>query len=101
LPVDGFAVHQMLNKDRTNPIFREDGVEISRRLDDLLYRDCANLFHSIHRSHRPKAGQRYEHGFNPIRDGVDVDEEEGLTQAVHDLVEEIREILDIHGILNL
>jgi hypothetical protein len=98
--VDGFAVHQMLNKDRTNPMSREDGVEISRRLDDLLYRDCANLFHAIYKSRRPKSGQRNERGFNPIRDGVDVDEEEGLTQAMHDLLEEIREILANHGILH-
>jgi hypothetical protein len=98
--VDGFTVHKILSKDRMNRISREDGVEISRRLDDLLYRDCANLFHGIHRSRRPKTGQRYEHSFNPIRDGVHVNEEEGLTQAMHDLVEEIREILAIHSIIN-
>ena len=95
--VDGFAVHTVLNKDRIPPISRETGIQVSRKLEHLLYADCANLFHSIYRSRKPKTGQRYEQGFNPIRDGLEANEDEGLTPEMRNLVEDIRDILAIEG----
>lgn len=95
--VDGFALHKITRNDKTNFISREDGVETSRKLDDLLYGDCKTLFHGIYKSHKPKQGQRAEQLFNPIRDGMKVDGEEGMTPAMNDLVEDIVKVLDIHG----
>jgi len=46
--------------------------------------DCKALFHGIYKSGK----ERMERGLNLIRDGLDVDDEKGLMQAVQ-LVEDI------------
>jgi hypothetical protein len=95
--VDGFAVHSSRGKAGKRAISRGDGIEISRRLDDLLFADCKVLFHSIYRSGKGSFGQKNETGFNPVRDEFQIDERKGLTQEMCDLVEDIQGILDIHG----
>jgi hypothetical protein len=95
--IDGFAVHSSRKKAGEGAITREDGIGISRRLDDLLFADCKVLFHGIYRSGKGSSGQKNESVFNPIRFEVQIDEGKGLTQGVCELVEDIRDILDVHG----
>ncbi|KAF4627341.1 hypothetical protein G7Y89_g10813 [Cudoniella acicularis] len=95
--VDGFAVHLMNSGQDTKCMSRAAGLDLSRRLDELLLADCKALFHGIHKSHKLRAGQKSERGFNPIRDGFDINEMEGLTQEMHDLVEDVHEILGMYG----
>jgi hypothetical protein len=95
--IDGFALHSNRKKVGEGAISREDGIGISRRLDDLLFADCKVLFHGIYRSGKGSFGQKNERGFNPIRDEFQIDESKGLTQEMYDLVEDIQGILDIHG----
>jgi hypothetical protein len=98
IAVDGFAVHQATRRSKTNGFSRASGFETSRRLDDLLYNNCKTLFHAIHNSYKSRAGRRNEKGgFNPIRDTYDVNEKDGVTQAMHDLVGEVHEILGDSG----
>jgi len=95
--IDGFAVHSSKKKAGEGAISREDSIGISRRLDDLLFADCKVLFHGIYRSGKGSSGQKNETVFNPIRFEVQIDESKGLTQEMCDLVEDIRDILDVHG----
>jgi hypothetical protein len=95
--IDGFAVHSKRKKVGEGAISREDSIGISRRLDDWLFADCKVLFHGIYRSGKGSFGQKSERGFNPIRDEFQIDESKGLTQEMYDLVEDIQEILNIHG----
>jgi hypothetical protein len=90
--VDGFIVQQkMLEKDRNNTlsVSRDDGFDIGRRLDDLPFEDCREIFHMIYRSSS-------ERGFNPIRDGVDVNKSIGIDEDTVILVNDIRRIMRDH-----
>jgi hypothetical protein len=95
--IDGFAVRSSKRRANEHAISREDGIGIARKLDDLLFADCKLLFHSIYRSGKGKFSQKSERGFNPIRDEFQIDVSKGLTQEMCNLVEDIQEILDIHG----
>jgi hypothetical protein len=92
----GFAVHSSKGKGGS-AISHEDGIEISRKLENLLFADCKVLFHYIYKSGKKSFGRKNERGFNPILDGFQVDESKGLTQEMYDLADEIHEILRIHG----
>jgi hypothetical protein len=95
--IDGFAVYSSKKKAGEGAISREDGIGISRRLDDLLFDDCKVLFHGIYKSGKGSFGQKHESVFNPIRFEFQIDESKGLTQEMYNLVEDIRDILDVHG----
>jgi hypothetical protein len=98
IAVDGFAAHKATcRSSKANSFTRENGFEISRQLDDLLYNDCKTLFHAIYNSHKPKGLRNEKGGFNPIRDTHDVNGKNGVTQAMHDLVGEIHEIMGDSG----
>lgn len=89
--VDGFLVQKMLETDGTNtlPVSRDDGFDISRRLDDLPFEDCREIFHMIYKSNN-------ERGFNPIRDGIHVDKLQGIDEDTVQLVNEIGRIMRDH-----
>ena len=95
IAVDGFAVH---NQPKQDSMSRKTGAEISRKLVDELIMVCKYFFHEIYRT--SKGGTRYSKGgFNPLRYGFDIDEKEGLTPAMHDLVEDIRRVIETHHVL--
>jgi len=85
---DGFVVHTQRHEGGDSVLLRETGIEICRSLDGRPYNGWANLFHAVHRSHKK------QRGFNPIRDGLGVDEKEGLDQAALNLVNEIHQITE-------
>jgi hypothetical protein len=98
IAVDGFAIYRATRKSATNCFSRASAFEASRKLDNLLYDDCKMRFHTIYNSHKPKLGLKNEKGgFNPIRDAYDVSERTGVSQAMHELVGEIHEILEDSG----
>jgi hypothetical protein len=98
IAVDGFAVYRATRKSETNCFSRASAFEASRKLDNLLYDDCKMRFHTIYNSHKPKLGPKNEKGgFNPIRDAYEVSEKTGISQAMHELVGEIHEILEDSG----
>lgn len=96
---DCYIVQNIVNgKARANRAMTRGAViEICRSLDDLPFKHCTDLFHGIYRTRKPKTGHRNERGFNPIRDGVDLDEKEGLNGATVQLVDDIRKIMIDYG----
>jgi hypothetical protein len=96
---DGYIVQNIVNgKARGNrAMTRDAAIDVCRSLDDLPFKHCTDLFHGIYRTRKPKTGHRNERGFNPIRDGVDLDEKEGLNSATVQLVDDIRRIMIDYG----
>jgi hypothetical protein len=92
--LDGFIVQKMLENDGTDslPMSRDDGFEIARRLDDLAFKDCMDIFHMIYRSGESTTGSN-KGGFNPIRDGIEMDKAQGIDEDTVQLVNEIRGIM--------
>jgi hypothetical protein len=97
--IDGFVVQKITQKRESKCTSREDAHDIARKLDDLFYTDCKTLFHDIYRSCRTKKGRKYEQSFNPIRDGVKVDQDEGNLLGLQALIGDIHEILGTYGIV--
>ena len=92
---DGYIVHKLLGKDHS--VSRDEAIEICRQLDERPFASCMNLFHDIYRTSRSKNGQRNEKGFNPIRDGLELNGKEGFDRPTLELVDEIRSIIRNHG----
>jgi hypothetical protein len=74
-------------------VSRDISIETCRILDDLPIAQCSEIFHAVYHTSKPIRGPRNERGFNPIRDGLEVDAEEGINQDMADLVEQIRDIV--------
>ena len=94
LAIDGFIVQKMLEYDGTHslPASRADGFDIARRLDEHAFKDCMDIFHMIYRSGESTAGSN-KGGFNPIRDGIELDPAHGIDWDTLQLVNEIRGIM--------
>jgi hypothetical protein len=92
--VDGIVVQRIWERKRTNGVLlsRGDGFEIARQLDDLLFKDCIEIFHMIYRS---KKGRK-DRCFNPIRDGIDLATERDIDEDTVRLVNDIRQVIIDH-----
>ena len=93
---DEYIVQNTVNGNIT-AMTRDAAIEACRNLDDLLFKHCTDLFHGIYRTSKPKNGHRNDRGFNPVRDGVDLDEKEGLNSATVQLVDDICKITQDYG----
>ena len=95
IAIDGFVLHK--NTDNHVPTFNEsDMMQSIRRLEDFFI-DLKTLFHEIYRSAKDRTGPKNERAFNPVRDGIDVDEAEDLTEDMRTLVKDIHRTLDTCG----
>jgi hypothetical protein len=92
--VDGVVVQRLSERKTTDTLFlsRDDGFRISRQLDDLLFGNCVEIFHMVYRS---KKGRK-DRGFNPLRDGIDVDKAREIDEDTVQLVDGIRRIMRDH-----
>ncbi len=97
LAIDGFIVQALLKNDMSDLPFesREDGFEIGRRIDELPFRNCLEIFHMMYRSGKFQ-NESSGKTFNPIRDGVDVDRSKGIDEETVQLVNDIRRIMSDH-----
>lgn len=86
-------VHMMREEGNSN-ISRADSENQSRELP-IFY--SMEMFHLAFRSHKRIGSQKNEHGFNPIRDGLNVDNKSGLDEAVVALIKALRQIVTKHG----
>lgn len=84
----------MMREEGHSRLSRADSENQSRELP-ILY--CIEMFHSAFRSHKRIGSRKNEHGFNPIRDGLSVDNKRGLDEAVAELIDGIRHIITEHG----
>jgi hypothetical protein len=95
--VDGFVVFTKLRNGGDPAMRREMAVHIARDLDDRPYGGWTSLFHAIYRSHRSTRSHKPESLFNPIRDGLQANKEEGLGKDEVRLVEAIRQLVSEHS----
>lgn len=70
-------------------------VKICHELDERPFKDLTEVFHLAYKSR--KVRRKGSLGFNPIRLGIMVDEEEGITPQMVKLVHEIKQIMAEHG----
>jgi hypothetical protein len=90
---DGCVV-AALCKDPVSPLNR---VVTCHELDKGAYTHFTDLFHTFYKT-REKCNQYSKgRGLNPIRDGLAVNESEGITCQMVDLVLEIKDIMKRHG----
>ena len=95
--LDGFNVHNITKKSVAEAPFKGLGIEPSQKLE-VFFRDLKTIFHEIYRSNKGIAANKInERGFNPIRDGVEIDEMEELSKGTRQLVKDIHKILDTYG----
>lgn len=81
---------------RNDPSCRLSRIDFCRQLDEEPYRVLVGLFHMAYKTDKAKSGKRTI-GFNPIRNGLLANQEEGITQPMVNLVNDIKRIMTIHG----
>lgn len=86
---DGFVVSKMRKGQK--PRFSRE--EYFFNLEKEVYSHCVGVFHTAYKTHKSPR----QRGFNPIRDGLEVDNRRGITQQAVDLVNEIKKILKDYG----
>lgn len=80
---------------RKDPKCGLDRVVICRALDVRLFKRLTEMFHMAYKT--PKASRKGSIGFNPIRIGLVVNKEEGITPQMVELVHEVKRIMATHG----
>jgi hypothetical protein len=85
---------------------KSDAANLSRpamcqQLDNTLFAHLKDEFHTFYKSHRTRTGQRNEIGFNPLRHGLEIDRDDGTTQEMRELVNQIKQIRTRYGKLNV
>lgn len=78
-------------------VTRDTSIDLCRKLDEIPMEQCISIFHALHRTKKPKVGPRNEHGFNPLRDGLELDLKEEISQELVDLVEDMRGVVRKHA----
>lgn len=70
-------------------------MEICRRLDEEPFKHLTEIFHMAYKT--AKANPKSRIGFNPIRNGLRVDLDEGVTPQMVKLVSDIKAIITARG----
>jgi hypothetical protein len=83
-----------LRKDPISPLNR---VTTCRELDDGAYTHFTDLFHTFYKTQKKFNQHSNKGGVNPIRDGLAVNESDGITHQMVDLVLEIKDIMKRRG----
>jgi hypothetical protein len=91
--VDSFAVAAC----RKDPEFVKYRLNISRALDEEPSLQLEQLFHAAYRTFGSDVKQKGGLGFNPIRNGLRADQNNGITRQMTDLVQSIRQIMERYG----
>jgi hypothetical protein len=78
---------------------RHTSIGYCRQVEYHLVGHYVNKFHSCYKSQQKTLNKRNQNGFNPIRDGLSLDNEYGLGQAEVSLANEIRKILRDNSML--
>ncbi|RDL40099.1 uncharacterized protein BP5553_00078 [Venustampulla echinocandica] len=87
-------------KDKNgNEASRDASFDICRKLDDLPIASAESSFHVIYKTIKLKdgPGPKREHGFNPIRDGLDAVRKAKLGADVEEFVGRIRDVVAKHS----
>jgi hypothetical protein len=82
---------------RNDSTLKLSHTEIIRSLNERPFNHFLDLFHTVYKTHRPNEHHNRALYFNPIRDGLVINENDGVNQQMVDLVNEIRQIMVEHG----
>lgn len=95
IAIDGFVIYtqraQAANTSQRR-LSRDTSLSVCKALDDRQFKHCMDMFHGVYRSAKPKTGAKGEKGFNPLRDGLDVDTKEGFDEPMVAFVKEVQDI---------
>lgn len=80
---------------RKDPNCGLDRLGICRALDEKPFKILTELFHMAYKTRR--VNRKRPLGFNPIRIGLAVHKEEGITLQMVELVDEVKRIMATHG----
>jgi hypothetical protein len=82
---------------RRDPACVPHSLEIIRSLDDGVYRKVVEMFHMAYKTAQSSLSWTERPGFNPIRDGLKLDETNGVTPQMIKLVQDVRQIMICYG----
>ena len=82
---------------RNDSTLRLSYAEIIRSLDERPFNHFLDIFHTVYKTRKPNEHDNRGLYFNPIRDGLVINENDGISQQMVDLVNEIRQIMVKHG----
>ena len=91
--IDGYDI-TILHMD---PAMSSSHTQIIRELDEGPFKTFLDQFHTVYKTHRQADDQFEALDFNPIRDGLVITENEGITQQMVDLVSDINQIWKENG----
>ena len=97
IAMDAFAMHTRIHGVESHAPSPEATMENCRKLDDLLFGQLVELFHTIYETHDTSKECNSGRAYNPIRDKPVIDVKEGLDRKSRDLVNDIRQIIAKHG----
>lgn len=90
-------VHLMKEKKGKPSLSRAESRHLCHELDFRFISNWEEIFHKAFKSYKRIGSRKYEHGFNPIRDGLDIDDREDPDDAIMRLVDQVRGVLTEHG----
>jgi hypothetical protein len=93
------SIYEIQDMEEESREIRDTSINHFLEVEYHLVSHCVNKFHSFKKSRQKSLGKRNYNGFNPIRDGLKLDNEHGLGQPAVTLVDEIRRILRDNGTL--
>jgi hypothetical protein len=91
------AINTAITALSKDPEYRSPGLKICQELDETPFKQLTSLFHLAYKTKRVKGNQKSQLGINPIRYGLGVNPERGITQEMDDLVNEIKLIMTLHS----
>lgn len=96
---DSYAMVALLK----DPACNLSRSQMCQKLDKAPFETVTGLFHVVYKTRKAsrKTGRKSSIGFNPIRNGIRIDSEEGITPQMVDLVRDIKQIMVTHGKYNL
>jgi hypothetical protein len=99
--MDAFAMYTGTHGNVRDRPSSDATIDACRQIDDALFVHLFEDFHGTFKTHQPYKPHSNKSGYNPIRDGPRVNEQEGFDQHAVDLVNEIRQIITNHGAWSL
>lgn len=81
---------------RSDPTCGKSRAATCHALDKVPFKELTDLFHLAYKMHKSKHNQKCSK-FNLIRNGLSINQEEGVTPEMVDLVNNIQQIITAHG----
>jgi hypothetical protein len=90
-------VHLVKEEKGKSSQSRAKSGRLCQELDFRFISNWEEIFHKAFKSYKPMGSRKNERGFNPIRDGLDIDDGEDHVGAIVKLVDQVRRVLTEYG----